>query len=353
MEINVPFFYTCAVRGHRKVNFKEQTFGDTVVANVPDVTSDEAPVAVIIRPPEYAPEKGVGPDGLIEARYYDGRFWEPAVSRSLEWTENHERVNVIRHLPIEVFDELEGNPFISHNEKTYLQRWLDGVDNQGSPEDYPAHHAHTNTRIAEIQRLHDEADNMLLVDGMLWRTRNEPVLYVDQNFSWGGDTITIGWGAAPDKLRSDPSESYQRFYFRADRFDDAVSFAEALNASFHKGEAQVYHHDGSAVLMPETLRWEDDLNDLYVVANFIKSSFSGRDLETATEEQATSWIRLRNNLVAYKADMTEENALLTMTSIDEFMVHSKSDGYASSLYLAFGHRWEMHLEDTHILIAGI
>lgn len=343
MQITVPFIYHCPVREPRKVNFKNRHFGDVVTVEVPDIATHEAPVALIVTPMDG--ESGLGPDGVVEIRFYDGQFWVPSVERSIQ---RHPRgANVVTDVQhgADVFDTLDANPLVRSQGAGVVQKWLDGTDYQGSPSDFPAHHDYASSRADEIEWIEQQAKTLLVIDGTVWTTTRERVLSVHAAFLFGGDRFVIEWTEAPDGPRLSPSEDYHRYYFRADRLDDAISFANELKQAGYDSDASVVVRADGQVLMPETLKWEDDLNDLCAIASFVMGTFTGSDLMRATEEQAVAWIRLRDLLGAFRTDMSEENATSTMAAMETFMQVSRPGHHAMGLMAAFTHRWAMREDD--------
>lgn len=318
VTVSIPFTYECEVRRPRKRNYVKERFGAFAAIEIPSVDAEDAPVAVV---------RSEGWEGEEQkqtlTRWFDGAFWETL------------RGGVDKALLSEMS---RSNPLIGHDyEGECAMRFLAG-QYQGVPEDFD-HHPSSNTRVDVKANLLSHAQELIVVDAQIWRQVGEPVLKLEQHFSFGTDTVRIVADRAPESDRKDVG-GYQNFFFRADRMADAQAYADVLSRLFSPRTGQWYSKVRMEALMPEVLSWRDEANDLYVGAGFIVRSF--KDFDGATTQRQEDWTSLHEAWTRHGEELADESAAALMDALEDFMDHHEGrQDYVANMFHAMCRRYEI------------
>jgi hypothetical protein len=322
MQVTIPYTYECEVRRPRKRKYVTERFGAFAELAIPSLTNEEAPVAVV-RTEGWEGEE----NDPVETRWFDGAFWE-LTGRSRGGK------TMDRLLEVSTDNPLIGNDY----EGKRAVEFAKGA-HQGSPEELD-HHPWSNTQDKVLADLLEHAQSMIVVDGAIWTQVDEPVLKLEQQFSFGGDTVRIVAWTAPEGPRADVDRGYQTFYFRADRGQDAVVFADVLSRLFSQGDGRWYSKTRMDVLKPETLSWKDEANDLAIGAGFIMRGF--KESETESEQQLSDWEALRRAWDVHCRELTDETTEALMDALEDFMDHhGERRDYTANLFHAMCRRYEI------------
>lgn len=326
IRVSIPYTYECAVRRPRKQKYVTERFGAFADLEIPVLSDEEAPVAVV----REASEGWEGRDdkGPVRTRWYDEGFWEP-----LRGWQGGVTVDMLgeasRANPL-IGSGWQGDLAISFAKDGRYEGSPDGFDNQPG----------TNTQDSVLSALLAEAQSLVVVDGLVWRQVPEPVLKLEQHFSFGTDTVRVMADSAPEEPRTDIDRGYQTFYFRADRMRDAELFADVLCKVFSPRNGEWYAKTKIEVLLPEVLSWKDEANDLSVAAGFIMRSF--KEFENAPSERILDWVRLRDALKTHSEHLDEESSEAVMEALEDFMDHHEGRrDYVMNLFHAVCRRYEI------------
>jgi hypothetical protein len=322
MHVTIPYTYECDVRRPRKRKYVRERFGAFAELDIPSLTQEEAPVAVV-RTEGWEGEE----NDQVETRWFDGAFWEMS-NRSRGGTTMEQLLEISTDNP------LTGSDYEARRAIDFAKG-----DYRGSPKDLD-HQPWSNTQDKVLAGLLEHAQSLILVDGVVWRQVAEPVLKLEQQFSFGGDTVRIAAETAPEGPRADVDRGYQTFYFRADRGAEAEAFADVLSKLFSPNDGRWYSKARMEVLMPETLSWKDEANDLVVGAGFVMRGF--KESETEATQQTSDWEALRDAWNEHRRELTDETADALMDALEDFMDHhGERRDYTANLFHAMCRRYEI------------
>jgi hypothetical protein len=322
IHVSIPYTYECEVRRPRKQKFVNERFGAFAELEIPSLTEEEAPVAVVRIEGWEGEEKEP-----VKTRWFDGAFWE--MSRPA-------RGGITADQLLEISTS---NPLIDDGYEGGRAIGFANGDHQGSPEELD-HHPWSNTHDKVLADLLERAQMIIVVDGCVWRQASEPVLKLEQQFSFGGDTVRVVAESVPEGPRQDVDRGYQNFYFRADRGEAAKAFADVLCKLFSPNDGRWYSKVRMEVFMPETLSWKDEANDLVIGAGFLMRDF--KDFEKAPAQQISDWVVLRDAWNEHRKELTDNTADALMDALEDFMDHhGDRRDYTANLFHAMCRRYEI------------
>lgn len=322
LKVRVPYIYECEVRRPPKRKYNTERFGSFAEIEIPCLTDTEAPVAVVRSEGWEDEERDV-----VETRWFDGAFWEMARrNRGGVSTDTLHEISTSNPL---IGDDWRGRLAVDFGNGGALE----------NPEEM-LHHPWSNTHDSALSELLERAQGLIVVEGAAWRQVAEPVLLIEQHFSFGGDTVRILAGDAPEGPRQDVDRNYQNFYFRADRADEAAAFADVLSRLFSPSDGRWYSKVSMKALMPETLSWKDEANDLTIGAGFILNN--SKPSEDWPQQKEEDWALLREAWTRHRDELSDTSSDQLMNALEDFMDHaSDQKSYEANLFHAMCRRYEI------------
>lgn len=216
MKITLPFVYAAEVVVGRKKNPAKTMFSKTVVADMPVVTDEEAPVVAVWNSSNTA-------DRPQHARYYDGSFMVPATKLQRD-KDSFGIENIAGNGKFDGdtfgFDlsNLMGYPLAT--DEWHAVSKLLGKRPEKQPE--PSDIKQTVSSDEEKRRAiaEDVAESLVCVDGVVYRRVEEPVLVVSNHLWRDKPQVTLGVGFGKRRL-GQPID-----------LDEGIAVGDPLNTRF-------------------------------------------------------------------------------------------------------------------------
>lgn len=231
MLLKVPFCYEAEVIKLRCKNSLMIDFGDWIEVEINEATSSEAPVA--LRWIDGSKHSDI--PHIKETRWFNGNHYMPV----FDYEDTAEKYQFQRE---SLFNACEvGSPLsfaLPIDHAHFLQNVLSGNLQPLNEDNFKA--VLTSTHDEKVSRILQRAQELLVVDGGLWRACSEPIYLLKQ-----GEGLVVH---IPNN--SDPAYSAER-KFRIDRLDDAIH---------HFGiENDRWIRDRADVLIPESVCFDDEI----------------------------------------------------------------------------------------------
>jgi len=252
-------------------------FGDWVDVEIDEVTSTNAPVALRWID---ATSKEL-PRGA-ETRWFNGNHYRLVLNYDDSSEVDHFTKNAL-------FDACEtGHPLsfaLPIDHEFALQNVVTGRLAPLCESEFRK--VENSTREEKEKQILKRASELLVVDGELWRTCNEPIYLLKQGV---GLVVHV-------PTESDPSYSPER-KFRIDRLDDVIHHFDILDEKWIKNRADV--------LIPESVCFDDESPALIHAARREVDRHKG-SLEKMPTESLLAWARLRDSTGQAEGDPSPTN----------------------------------------------
>lgn len=285
MIFTVPVVYEAKIIRPRCRNEERVLCGEWVEVHVAEVSDIDAPVALRWTD-KYARDSV---NGIKETRWYDDRHFEPSAY--------HASGQDSEHLDMERLERMCLSGVHYANPLTSGHDWQIRECANGKYKPISELEARTVIsceRESAIQKAYAKAAETLIVDGMIWTARDEPVYRVARSGGFHDDYVfldVVGTESMSDKQ--------QHGVFRADRFDDACEYANGLTAN--PGNMIDRRID---VFIPESVTYDDETPAFLEAAEDAIKWHKDR-LGDQGRPQIEAWLDLRD---AYEAAVGEADA---------------------------------------------
>lgn len=296
MIIRVPFEYNAVVIEKGKRNGVQKWFWEWLDVEVPETSDHAAPVAlrwhdeVPQELPSYTARERWGKvpeDGVCETRWFDDSHWWPALAEDTARRSYPVRIDAAGLAAMCAAGEDWSNPLMLR----FTPKTDGHPDGQPLvPADYRSFSASTRER--EIEQIKQNAEKLLIVDGMLWRRSAEPVCYLKEWYD-AGHSMQLYIKMLPS---DSPELKDACAAYRADRFEEAAQAAILDNG---RGEVDSINESRRVqVLIPDSVCYKDEERALEHSIGRVLSWFDNRPIKEFSTAIGVEWLRLRD---AYNA----------------------------------------------------
>ncbi|MTH95217.1 hypothetical protein [Roseibium sp. RKSG952] len=324
MHIRFPFYYRCDVLEPRKRNKTTKHFGEWLDADIPEISSEDAPVALRWSVPKGGYPRHInGIDGLlnksgeiIETRWYNDDHWMPHFE-----TENQDRTSVFVLETDAMLKYLENGHFhnlpFSGGPDYRIQEFLSGELHPINPNDY--REVDLKDRDELLKRLERTLNNIVVIDGQIWCRRPEPVYRNDLQRT----DDQIGYFPvvfAPQELTKNGEYRHELCALRRmDQYDEMLTDRTGL-----LGDTW---NPGAEVLIPESLRFSPEGPALMGAVQCALSF--GKHMENWPREKGIAFYDLRDAFKRAK-ESADDNGMPDEATLDELapaaMVYAATHG---------------------------
>lgn len=323
MDLKIPVAYSCEVLEFRKRKKVRKDFGEWLEADIPDIPSEDAPVALRWKNPDH-PVYGTYNDGLLnrtgetmETRWYDGSHWMPFFEKQ---NEDRAEGKIIQSADIQgLLDagHLHNLPFFGTDWR--MSEILRGEISPLKEEDFKE--VDFSGRDEELDRLSRTLNDLIFVDGQLWQRKREPV-YDASRINWfenAGREGSYPIRFIPNAV--DDNGKYERKLEDLWRADQYAELCERLPEDIRE---RIVGPE-IEVLIPESLKY--DPHGLALMAAVGTALEFHLGMETWSSEKGIAYYQMRDafNLAQGSAD---ENGMPPADLVD--LVLEKADGYATA-----------------------
>lgn len=224
ITIQAPIVYSASVRKGLERNWREEWFGEWVEIDLLEVSEAEAPLAA-----EWE-LRDKRPSDTTRIRIFDGKLY----------TQVNENGS---HPDVDIFKDREAiargkHPLHGHltsrddrHGKDGFDAFVSGTSTVGRPEDYK--NFENSARDIAIENATRAAQQLLIIDGMIWEESVEPVLHLTTSNESGKRFVQY------DILF--PAQTYRDagFFFKLSDWDSMVNFGDIMVAP----GTEEYGHD--------------------------------------------------------------------------------------------------------------
>lgn len=312
MHIKIPVCYSCEVLEPRKKKRTEKQFGEWLDADIPEVSPDEAPVALRWTVPEGAFLRQIhGLDGVlnkdgltIETRWYDGSHWMPFFE-----AENQDRNNadvlsaeaMKGHLKEGHFYKLPFRGGVDWRIRDFLSGEIQSIN----PDNY--REVDFEGRDALLKRLDESLSNLIVLDGQVWHRRREPVYKDSFQRTEEGRVGFFPLVFVPEDFTNDGG--YKRELSSLRRIDQFDEMRDQYPAELAES-----WHDGVEILIPESLTYDPE--GLGLMAASENALDWSRGMELWPKEQGYAFYDLRDAFKLAK-ESADENGVPEVEALDD------------------------------------
>ena len=264
MLIDHTYQYGATIRRRRKRNFDQVQISDVVTVKFQDVMGDDAPVVLIAPHNERLSQ---APQPMIEYRYWQGVFWTPAMQ--------------YQHREPATFKTAEDAASTFFGRPHYYGTVLT------LPDDNVVEILQTE-QDEELAKIHQAANNLIIVDGKPFERAMEPVLVLS------GRHDTFARVAIEPSIRHDarPRDAY-----RIDRFDDAlVELARRQGGEIEADALTRLEQKRPQILRPDLLAYDDEMFALCDYAEDILNWYDKETFRKASIEFFSAYVQIREGV---------------------------------------------------------
>lgn len=323
----IPYVFQAAATLKRHRNIEPYMFGAWTEAEIPHVSSDEAPVAL-------AWEEQLNGRNPVRhvTRWHEGQNWVPADmdiayrSRASFTPDDLGRLPELEHQSIRDrrgFSHLQALANATGQDYYRLRRFVVTAEVPGF-KDTDIREVHHSDRVETEELVLKGCRNLLFIDDQLWIGGYEPCYAAS----------ALETAAASVKVAT-PGNNWRNVLsiglFRADRLDDAADFAREISGN---PDADVTM-ERIEIIIPEAVTFADEEHAILQAGSQALSK-AVRNLHLASTESLIVWAALRDGLA--RSDICTEEAARLLVDLAKAFPHNHDIGRIADIATR---RWNM------------